>query len=133
MISSGDPVLDWTSFRDTLKKVARSELGLKKWAYQDWFDEDDHDKKGLLAKRNKEFNKWQNDLESSTKKLRFESLQSLVQQKLKTMQDVWWEKQKRCRAMWTQTTPRHSTMLSKWSSVPLKPIYLPYYQQMETI
>ena len=63
MISLGDPVLEWTSFRDTLMKLARSKLSLKKWACQDWCNENDCDVKELLEKKNKAFIELQNDLE----------------------------------------------------------------------
>ena len=54
--------------------------------------ENNCDIKEVLAKKKNTFIEQENEPESSTKRLRFKSVQSLVQQKVKVMQDFWWGK-----------------------------------------
>ena len=81
----------WSQFKEAVIDTAKSVLGPKQRSHQDWFDENDSDITNILHEKQAAYIDWQNDPNSSAKKMRFKHLQANTQRKLREMQDKWWE------------------------------------------
>ena len=80
---------DWATFRDVIYSTAFSHLGQKMRKHQDWFDENDDEIRKLLDEKNERNMAHQQDKASASKKAALNSCKSMVQAKLREMQDSW--------------------------------------------
>ena len=80
---------DWTTFRDVIYSTASTHLGQNMRKHQDWFDENDDEIRKLLEEKYEKNRIHQQDRASASKKAAFNSTKSMVQAKLREMQDSW--------------------------------------------
>ena len=65
---TGNTMEKWPQFKQIVIDSAKSTLGLKKRAHQDWFDENNEEICKALDKKNKAYQEWQNDPSSVSDK-----------------------------------------------------------------
>ena len=87
--SSEDVELCWEEIKQKAYEVSLEVLGPVQRVHQDWFDQNDKEISELLEKKHSMHKALLSDPSSEAKKAAFNSVRSLVQQRLRVMQDTW--------------------------------------------
>ena len=82
-LSSFDPEVNWTVFRDTVRSSAMGSLGPVSRKQQDWFDENDEEIQRLLEEKHQKQKAYLNDTSSVS------NICKTVKTRLRDMQDSW--------------------------------------------
>ena len=85
--TSDDPEENGTIFRDTVHSSAMDSLGPVSRKHQDWFDENDEEIQGLLAKKYQKHKAYLSDTSSVSNKAAYASICKTVQTRLRDRQD----------------------------------------------
>ena len=79
-------------FRNAIHSSAVDTLGHTSRKHQDWFDENDEEKRSLLKKKHRLHKTHQDDTSSISKKAAYKNICKTVQSRLRCMQDFWLSK-----------------------------------------
>ena len=79
----------WRSFSEALYSVSAEFLGTKKKSHKDWFDENDHEIREILANKNRRHNNYMSN-PSTSNAAAWRSARADTQRQIRELKDRWW-------------------------------------------